>query len=165
MLFGNGRTRQCRGTKVGSITKPKVGLVALCLMVVWLLVSSLPAGGVNGGTEVDAATFTSDWSFVVGVGKLGAVTCTGSLVDVSTVITAGHCADPSDPPDTVYYGSPDYTAASTIAIASIDRSEIDQSQRSVATGGGRTPVAELLPNIGSHHQAPGAHSHPDRFAQ
>jgi hypothetical protein len=103
--------------------KPKLGFVGLCVAIC-LLSSSLPAGAVTGGIEVDATTFASDWSFTVGVGTAGNVFCTGSLVDSSTVITAAHCVDAAlvaSPPDTVYYGSPDYTSASTVAIDSIEQ--------------------------------------------
>ena len=98
----------------------RTGLVGLSIAVC-LFGSSLPAAAVTGGTEVDAATFASDWSFTVGVGRAHEVFCTGSLVNASTVITAGHCVDPADSPDTVFYGSRDYTNASTVAIASIER--------------------------------------------
>jgi secreted trypsin-like serine protease len=105
----------------GWVTKPQLGFVGLCAAVC-LLSSSLPAYAVTGGTEVDAASFVSDWSFTVGVGTAGSVFCTGSLVDSSTVITAAHCVDPAlvSPPDTVYYGSRDYTTASTVGIDSIE---------------------------------------------
>ena len=43
--------------------------------------------------------------------------------------------------------------------------KVDQSQCSVGTGGGRTPVDEFLADAGAHHQAPGTHSHPDRLMQ
>ena len=97
----------------------KAGLVGVCVAVC-LLGSSLPAYGVGGGTEVDAATFAQEWSFTVGVGVLGNVFCTGSLVDPKTVITAGHCVD-TILPDTVFHGSRDVTAASRVAISSIEQ--------------------------------------------
>ena len=97
----------------------KAGLVGVCVAVV-LLGSSLPAYGVGGGTEVDAATFAQEWSFTVGVGVAGNVFCTGTLVDPSTVITAGHCVD-TILPDTVFYGSPDLGGASQVAISSIEQ--------------------------------------------
>jgi hypothetical protein len=100
-----------------------MGLVGLCLAAC-LLGSGSPASAVTGGTEVDAATFASDWSFTVAVGNSAGVVCTGSLVNASTVITAGHCVDPAEVgtlPDTVFYGNPDYTKASTVGIESIDQ--------------------------------------------
>ncbi len=41
--------------------------------------------------------------------------------------------------------------------------KINQSQRSIATGG-RLPVDEVLPDALGHHHAPGAQSHIDRLA-
>jgi hypothetical protein len=42
--------------------------------------------------------------------------------------------------------------------------ERNQSERSIATGG-RSPRDEVLPDVGGHHDAPGAQSHVDRVAQ
>jgi hypothetical protein len=87
--------------------------------------SGVPASAVVGGSQVDAATFATDWSFTVGVGLAsdGYAECTGSLVDASKVITAAHCVDPAfaHVPDTVYFGSPDISTASHVQIASIDQ--------------------------------------------
>ena len=83
----------------------------------------MPAYAVTGGTEVDDTSFHDDWSFTVGLGIAadGFVSCTGSLVSPTTVVTAAHCIPPDAPPDTVYFGSPDLATASQVAITSAQR--------------------------------------------
>lgn len=103
--------------------RPGRGWAALGAGALLATVSGVaPAAAVSGGTTVDAATFTSTWSFTVKI-DFGTGFCTGSLVAADEVLTSKDCTTPTDVSAyTVYYGSPYVSAAQHVGVKSIDRS-------------------------------------------
>lgn len=84
------------------------------LLTLTALVGTAPAGAVVNGSRVAYEDFTDRWQATVHLDSDAAGVCTGTVIDASWVLTAGHCV--SGGPTTVRYGHSDWRAATPVVV-------------------------------------------------